>query len=206
MDPNEGPGCLYIRSTDTWEHDQQDCPSSYSERELNGPCPLESEEKNLRCLTIMEGLWYLTHCFHDPSMGAQQKSLNLEPDVPLILRYRLVCGLIRIMTLSANAGDRDFKSIGNYQPRDAIFHGLLLRERGVGSMFVVSGVMFEGLVSLVTMLLTLLTSFWSNDFNIGLSAGNLFVNWISTMHYPRRPKANPAHHNSWYGKEGGKGE
>ena len=200
MDPREGPGCVYIPSADTWEHDQQDCPlGSNSDPELTGPCPLESEQKNLSCLTIMEGLWYLTHCFHDPSLGAQQKSLNQEPDVPLLLRYRLVCGLIRIVTLSANAVDSDFRSAGNYQPRDAIFHGLLLREREVGSMF-------EGLVSLVTILLTLVISFWSNNFNIGLSAGNLFVNWVSTMHHPRRPKANPAHHNSWYGKEGGKGE
>ncbi|KIW41800.1 hypothetical protein, variant [Exophiala oligosperma] len=112
VDPREGPGCVYIPSTDTWEHDQLDCPlGSHSDPELTGPCPLESEQKTLSCLTIMEGLWYLTHCFHDPSVGAQQKSLNLEPDEPLILRYS------------------DFQSTGNYQPRDAIFRGLLLRER-----------------------------------------------------------------------------
>jgi hypothetical protein len=151
-------------------------------------------------------MWYLTHCFHDPSMGAQQKSLDLKQDEPLILRYRLVCGLIRIMTFSADAVDSDFQSTDNHQPRDKVFHGLLLREREVGRMLDVSGVIFKGVVSLVTILLTLVISFWSNNFNVGLSAANLFVNWISTIHHPRRPKANPAQHNSWYGKEGGKGD
>jgi len=182
VDIIDGPHCFY---THTWEHDERACPSSIDSA---FSCPVEMAQKYQRQLTIMEGLWYLTHCFHDPSMGALQKSLNREPDPPLILRYS------------------DFQSSGNEQPRDRIFHGLLLRDREVGSMFVVSGVMLQGLVSLVTILLTLVTGFSSNDFNLGLSAGNLFVNWISIMHRPRRPEANLAHHNSWYGKEGTQGE
>jgi hypothetical protein len=80
IDPVHGPHCDPYSNQEGW-HD-------YGCKFLDDPdlavCPVQERENCERRLANLDGDWYMPECFGNPLLAAQQKSLMLKYEEPLI--------------------------------------------------------------------------------------------------------------------------
>lgn len=74
-------GCRFDPVTHKWDHKVGFHPKSIA------TCPAQKLDSLERFETFLHGFWFMTQCFHDPLLAAQQKLLKSNHRVNFIHEY-----------------------------------------------------------------------------------------------------------------------